>query len=93
VVKDASSFKPLPDYFFFFDVSFVLYVVSAMDELPAFPGAADGGSTPLLAAESGPAELTDLTESVCAAGVLELLLQEDEKRAVKKKATIYNFFI
>jgi hypothetical protein len=45
--------------YFFFDVSFALYVVSARDELPAFPGAADGGSIPLLEAESGPPELTE----------------------------------
>jgi hypothetical protein len=55
-------------YFLLFIESFALYVVSAREELFAFPGSADGGSIPLLAAESG--EL--LAEESCLTGALEL---------------------
>jgi hypothetical protein len=61
--------------------------------LSAFPGDADGGSTPLLAAESREPELPDLTESVGAAGALELLPQEVKISTEKTETTLNNFFI
>ena len=74
----------------FFKESLDLYVVSAREEFPALPGAAEGGIIPLLAAESGPAETT---VSVFFAGVSEEFPQEINIMTVDVKAGRSNFFI
>jgi hypothetical protein len=67
--------------------------VSAREELFAFPGAAEGGKMPLLAAESGPPELTIVVSP--ALGVPEPALSWQEakinKKAISRK--LNNFFI
>lgn len=80
----------MQDYFFF--VESALYAVSAREELPAFPGAADGGITPLLAAES----IEVAAAETVSAGLLSapVLLPQDPKPSVKTaKETMNNFFI
>jgi hypothetical protein len=67
-----------------------LYAVSAREEFPASPGAAEGGIIPLLAAESGPAETT---VSVFFAGVSEEFPQEVNIMVMDVKAGRSNFFI
>jgi hypothetical protein len=59
----------------------------------AFPGAAEGGKIPLLAAESGPPELTTVESAVLGVPEPALLWQEViiNKKAITRK--VINFFI
>jgi hypothetical protein len=66
-----------------------LYVVSARDELPALPGAADGGSIPLFAAESMDEEAA---ETVSADFLVELPLPQDIRISVIKPKKIPDIF-
>jgi biopolymer transport protein ExbD len=67
--------------------------VSASEEFPAFPGAAEGGRIPLLAAESIALELPETTESLAAGGFSELLPQEIKPVVVTISTTKNIFFI
>jgi hypothetical protein len=69
-----------------------LYVVSAREEFPAFPGAAEGGSTPLLAAESIEDEARE-AESTAGFLLSAPLPQEYSAHMMHAKETISNFFI
>jgi len=64
--------------------------VSASEEFPAFPGAAEGGIIPLFAAESGPEETA---VSVFFGGVSAEFPQEANIRTVDIKTEKINFFI
>jgi hypothetical protein len=59
----------------------------------AFPGAAGGGIIPLLAAESGPPEVTVVSLLFGDVELLLLLLQEPIKREMLANKTISVFFI
>jgi hypothetical protein len=80
----------LAPFLYFFNESFDLYVVSAREEFPALPGAAEGGIIPLFAAESGPKVAA---VSVFFGGVSEEFPQEAKASAVHVKAARINFFI
>jgi hypothetical protein len=67
-----------------------LYVVSAREEFPALPGAAEGGIIALFAAESGPEETV---VSVFFAGLSEEFPQEANAKTEDMEAASINFFI
>jgi hypothetical protein len=67
--------------------------VSAREEFPAFPGAADGGRIPLLAAESIALEPPETTESLAGGVLSELLPQEIEPTVVTTNIIKNIFFI
>ncbi len=76
--------------YFLWLLSLDLKVVSAREELFAFPGAPEGGRIPLFAAESGPPLFTVVSLFLGAVWVL-LLLQETktDNRAVNNKMRIF----
>jgi hypothetical protein len=67
--------------------------VSAREEFPAFPGAADGGRIPLFAAESIALEVPEPTESLAAGVLSELLPQEIKAVVVTTSIVKIIFFI